>query len=58
MAGPSAERRVEIKPTKDGWAGRFKAMGSPCEVLFDSAGRELASSVSAAVAAEAWRIRG
>jgi thiamine biosynthesis lipoprotein len=56
MAGPAAERRVEIKPTKDGWAGRFKAMGSPCEVLFDSAGRKLASSVSAAVAAEAWRI--
>ena len=56
MAGPSAERRVEIKPTKEGWAGRFMAMGSPCEVLLDSAGRELSSSVSAAVASEAWRI--
>jgi len=56
MAGPSAQRRVEIKPTQDGWAGRFMAMGSPCEVLLDSAGRETTSSVSSAVAKEAWRI--
>ena len=56
MAGPSARRRVEIKPTRDGWAGRFAAMGSPCEVLLDGADQDLTRSVSSAVAAEAWRI--
>lgn len=56
MARASAERRVEIEPAGNGWAGRFMAMGSPCEVLLDTAGRDATQSVSDAVAAEAWRI--
>lgn len=56
MAGPSAERRVDVAPTGNGWAGRFVAMGSPCEVLLDSAGRESTEEVATAVATEAWRI--
>jgi len=56
MAGASAERRVEVESTGNGWAGRFMAMGSPCEVLLDTADRDLTGSVSASVAAEAWRI--
>ena len=51
-----AQRTVEVKPAGDGWVGHFMAMASPCEVLFDRADRESARSVSAAVAAEAWRI--
>lgn len=55
MPGNSAERRVEIKPSGDDRAGRFVAMGSPCEVLFDDASRDAVRRVSEAVAAEAWR---
>lgn len=56
MVKRPAQRTVEVKPAGDGWAGHFSAMASPCEVLFDGATRELAATVSAAVAAEAWRI--
>lgn len=56
MARPSAERRVDVKPTGNGWAGRFTAMGSPCEVLLDAAGRGVTGEIATAVAAEAWRI--
>ncbi len=56
MAKVSVERRVEIAPADNGWAGRFTAMGSPCEVLLDEAGQDLTCNVSTDVAAEAWRI--
>lgn len=56
MGRPSAERRVKVSRTDHGWAGRFGAMGSPCEVLLDSAGRGSTEEVATAVAEEAWRI--
>lgn len=56
MTGTSLERRVEIEAAGDGWAGRFVAMGSPCEVLLEHTTRESAQGVSGEVAAEAWRI--
>lgn len=42
--------------TEHGWAGRFRAMGSPCEVLTDGGDKQLADRVSSLVASEAWRI--
>jgi thiamine biosynthesis lipoprotein len=52
----SAGREPEVVATEHGWAGRFRAMGSPCEVLLENGSREQASSTASAVAAEAWRI--
>lgn len=52
----SAGRELEVVATEHGWAGRFRAMGSPCEVLLENGNRNQASSTIAAVAAEAWRI--
>ena len=49
-------RQVDLVATEHGWAGRFQAMGSPCEVLTDGGDKHQADSVSSAVAAEAWRI--
>ena len=56
MAAGAAGRCVEIESADSLWTGRFMAMGSPCEVLLDTASRDTALSVSNAVAAEAWRI--
>jgi thiamine biosynthesis lipoprotein len=56
MASATMERRVAVKPAVDGWAGQFKAMGSPCEVLLDNASQDSTQHISEAVAAEAWRI--
>ena len=56
MSGTSATRQVEVASTDSGWAGRFKAMGSPCEVLLDIPGRGPCDEVARAVASEAWRI--
>jgi len=55
MSGP-AGRECQIVATEHGWAGRFRAMGSPCEVLLESGTRNQAASITSAVAAEAWRI--
>lgn len=49
-------RQVELVATEHGWAGRFRAMGSPCEVLLENGTRAVAGDFVAAVAAEAWRI--
>ena len=38
------------------WAGRFMAMGSPCEVLTESGDKTEAQDLLDFVAAEAWRI--
>lgn len=51
-----ASREVRLTETQDGWAGHFKAMGSPCEVLLDGGSREAALAACTSVATEAWRI--
>ena len=55
MSG-TAGRDLQVVATEHGWAGRFRAMGSPCEVLLENGNRHRASSTIAAIAAEAWRI--
>jgi len=57
MPGPGGTgREVDVVATEHGWASRFHAMGSPCEVLLESGTRSQASATSAGIAAEAWRI--
>jgi len=56
MAGNRPARTVQLAATDFGWAGRFQAMGSPCEVLVDGGTRAQADGLSNAVAQEAWRI--
>ena len=52
----TAGRDLTVVATEHGWAGRFRAMGSPCEVLLENGNRNQASSTVGAIAAEAWRI--
>ena len=50
-------RKVDIRATQSGWTGRFRAMGSPCEVLLETGpDRHTATRATERVAAEAWRI--
>ena len=57
MSGPgTAGRELRSLQTEHGWAARFRAMGSPCEVLLEGGTREQASITAAEIAAEAWRI--
>jgi thiamine biosynthesis lipoprotein len=57
MSGTGAAGRdLQVVATEHGWAGRFRAMGSPCEVLLEGGNRSQASSTIAAIAAEAWRV--
>jgi len=56
MTEPGSERQVRLDATELGWAGRFQAMGSPCEVLTDSGNKAMVEAVTTGVAAEAWRI--
>lgn len=49
-------RQVQLVAAEHGWAGRFRAMGSPCEVLTDGGDKQLADRLSSIVATEAWRI--
>ena len=57
MSGPgTAGRELQVVATEHGWAARFRAMGSPCEVLLEGGTREQASITAAEIAAEAWRI--
>lgn len=51
-----AGRELRVLATEHGWAARFRAMGSPCEVLLEGGTREQASTTASAIAAEAWRI--
>jgi len=55
MSG-TAGRDLQVVATEHGWAGRFRAMGSPCEVLLENGNRNQASSTVGTIAAEAWRI--
>ncbi len=52
----TAERRVDVRETDTGWAARFAAMGSPCEVLVEEGNRASARGAAETVAREAWRI--
>ena len=52
----TAGRDLKVVATEHGWAGQFRAMGSPCEVLLENGNRNQASSIVGTIAAEAWRI--
>lgn len=56
MTNTRPGRQVQLVASEHGWAGRFQAMGSPCEVLTDGGGKPLVQALTAAVAAEAWRV--
>jgi thiamine biosynthesis lipoprotein len=51
-----ANRAVDLRPAGNTWLGRFRAMGSPCELVCETPRRSLALALSERVAAEAWRI--
>ena len=50
------ERHVDIESVPHGFAGRFNAMGSPCELLCEAATAGDAESLASVVASEAWRV--
>lgn len=52
----NAHREVEISASENGWVGRFRALGSPCEVLLEPGKAQAAEAAVRAVAVEAWRI--
>ena len=56
-AGPGGARTVTTTALDGMHQGLFQAMGSPCEVLCETPDATLAEGVTAAVAAEAWRIQ-
>ena len=51
-----AAREIALDQTDTGWAARFPAMGSPCELLLETRDKETAGIAAEAVAQEAWRI--
>ena len=51
-----ANRTVYLRPAGNTWLGRFRAMGSPCELVCETPRRSLALALAERVAAEAWRI--
>ena len=51
-----APRAVDLRPAGNTWLGRFRAMGSPCELVCETPRRSLALALAERVAAEAWRI--
>jgi thiamine biosynthesis lipoprotein len=50
------KREIELRQTDTGWAARFPAMGSPCEVLLETDEKNKARRAAEPVAREAWRI--
>ncbi len=50
------QRHVDIESVAHGYAGRFEAMGSPCEVLCEAPSTAEAETLAMIAAAEAWRI--
>lgn len=56
MAGRAAPRAVLVEPGQDCLVGRFDAMASPCEILFESDDRGEAARLARLAAIEAWRI--
>jgi thiamine biosynthesis lipoprotein len=51
-----ATRTIDLRPAGNTWLGRFRAMGSPCELVCETPRRSLALTLAERVAAEAWRI--
>ena len=51
-----ANRAVDLRPAGNTWLGRFRAMGSPCELVCETPCRSLALALAERVATEAWRI--
>jgi thiamine biosynthesis lipoprotein len=51
-----ATRTIDLRPAGNTWLGRFRAMGSPCELVCETPRRSLALALAERVAAEAWRI--
>jgi len=51
-----AKRAIDLRPAGNTWLGRFRAMGSPCELVCETPRRSLALALAERVAAEAWRI--
>ena len=51
-----ANRAIDLHPAGNTWLGRFRAMGSPCELVCETPRRSLALALAERVAVEAWRI--
>ena len=56
MASRAAPRAVLVEAGQECVVGRFDAMGSPCEILFESDDRGEAARLARLAADEAWRI--
>ncbi len=54
--GSTPAPTIEMQRADGYWRGRFRAMGSPCEVLVDSENALLANELVHLAASEAWRI--
>ncbi|ANM30372.1 thiamine biosynthesis protein ApbE [Acidobacteria bacterium Mor1] len=54
--GVATARELTLRRIADGWAGEFRAMASPCEVLVLDGDRGLAREILGRVSDEAWRI--
>jgi thiamine biosynthesis lipoprotein len=52
----SPARAVDLRAEEGCWAGRFRAMGGPCEVLIETDDPAEARDVTARIAQCAWRI--
>lgn len=50
------QREIRLDLAEDAWHGRFRAMGSPCELVCEAAIRADALELTELVAQEAWRI--
>lgn len=55
-SGSEMQRDVRLDLAEQAWLGRFRAMGSPCELVCESIRREDALDLCKLVADEAWRI--
>jgi len=56
MAKQRPDRHIRIEARPEGYAGRFQAMGSPCEVLTEAPSAKSAEDLTTQVATEAWRL--
>ena len=56
VAKQRPDRHIHVEPRPEGYAGRFQAMGSPCELLTEAPSTESARDLTRRVAAEAWRL--
>jgi thiamine biosynthesis lipoprotein len=56
MSKKRPDRGIRIEPRPEGYAGRFQAMSSPCEVLTEATSASGAEEITTLVASEAWRL--